>query len=74
MKENVTRGEYIKLIRRRKKMALVDVAAFTGVSIATLSRIEQDRPALFDNVCAVARVLEIPLSVLANFYGRIDHE
>lgn len=65
MDKNITPGEYIKLIRRRKKLSLVQVAETSGVSIATISRIEADKAALFGNVCAVADALGIAISELA---------
>lgn len=65
MNENITPGEYIKLTRRRKKLSLQKVESMSGVSIATISRIENDKDALFGNVCAIASALEIPITKLA---------
>lgn len=65
MNENITPGEYIKLIRRRKKLSLKNVETMSGVSIATISRIENDKQALFSNVCSVANTLEISIIKLA---------
>jgi transcriptional regulator with XRE-family HTH domain len=66
MNETMTVGEYIQLCRRRRKKTLADLSAMTGISIATISRIENDRDAMFNTVCLLARALDINIAALAN--------
>jgi transcriptional regulator with XRE-family HTH domain len=61
-----TIGEHIHLLRRRSRLSLRDLAKQTGVSAATIGRIEAGQSALFESVVSVARALGVSLDDLAD--------
>ena len=63
--DRLTRGEIIRLARKRRVLSLRDVAAETQVHISTISRIENDKEAEWTAVASVALFLSVDLNRLA---------
>ena len=63
--DRLTRGEIIRLARKRRVLSLRDVAAETQVPISTISRIENDKEAEWTAVASVALFLSVDLNRLA---------
>ena len=60
-----TVGQRLRQIRRERDLTLSQVSDLSGVSISTLSRLENDRTSLnFNNVLQLIEGLNIPLSSL----------
>ncbi|MCG8358559.1 MAG: XRE family transcriptional regulator [Kiloniellales bacterium] len=60
-----TVGQRLRQIRRERDLTLAEVSERSGVSISTLSRLENDRTSLnFNNVLQLIEGLNIPLSSL----------
>lgn len=60
-----TVGQRLKRIRQDRGLTLAEVSTLSGVSISTLSRLENDRTSLnFNNVLQLIEGLNIPISSL----------
>ena len=52
-------GETIRLTRNRLKLSLRDLAQKSGVSAATISRMERDYVSTWKNTCLIADALNL---------------
>lgn len=58
-------GEAIRSIRQERKLSLADASKITGMSVATLSKIENGKRSLaYDKLVAIADALEVDISRL----------
>jgi transcriptional regulator with XRE-family HTH domain len=58
-------GDKIKLIRKEKQLSLTQLAALSGVQLATLSRIEHNKMCgTLESHARISIALKIPLSEL----------
>ena len=60
----VSLGEYLRVIRERHGLTQRELARASGVSFATISRIEGGKPAIFWNVVKIASALGISIDDL----------
>lgn len=60
-----TRGEMLLLARRRRMESLRDVQQATGISISTVSRIENDKDCEWSALACLALHLHVDLNALA---------
>jgi transcriptional regulator with XRE-family HTH domain len=65
MRQKPQIGESLRQVRSERRLSLATVAEKAGVSIATLSRVETNKQNVdVDLLLVLARVLEVPVSVL----------
>ena len=65
MEIDINLGKRIKEIRMKKKVSLTDLSQNTGIQLATLSRIENDKMVgTLETHIRIASVLEVSLSDL----------
>ena len=65
-----TLGERVRRLRRERSMTLSELAALSGISVATLSKLENGLTGLnLDNVIRLAGGFAMPVSILLNDTG-----